>query len=67
MRKLRAYRKAARLSQSELAARVGVSREHITRLENGSTQGSVTLWLEIQSALKLSSKALLDAMEGDDK
>ena len=63
MRRLRDYRKAARLTQAELAFRVGVKREHITRLEKGETNGSVSLWLRIQEALKLSSKALIDAME----
>lgn len=62
MIKLRDYRKRAGLSQCELAELVGVKRVHIARLETGRTNGSVSLWLRIQDALHLSSKALLDAM-----
>lgn len=37
------FRKAARLSQEELAAKVGVTRQTITSLENGKYQASLLL------------------------
>lgn len=63
MKKLRDYRKRARMTQAELAELVGCKRVNITRLEAGAINGSVSIWLRIQDALKLSSKELLDAMK----
>lgn len=63
MKKLHDYRKRARMTQAELAELVGCKRVNITRLETGVINGSVSIWLRIQDALKLSSKELLDAMK----
>lgn len=63
MKKLRDYRKRARLTQAELAEMVGCKRVNIARIETGVINGSVSLWLRIQDALKLSSNELIDALK----
>lgn len=45
--KIKKYREQARMTQSELAARVGVRRETIVHLENGRYNPSLKLAMEI--------------------
>ena len=67
MKRLRYYRKRAGLTQTELAELVGCKRVNITRIETGAINGSVSIWLRIQEALKLSSKQLLDALKDEEE
>ena len=45
--KVKEYREAARMTQSELAAQVGVRRETILHLENGRYNPSLKLAMDI--------------------
>ncbi|MBQ9268620.1 MAG: helix-turn-helix transcriptional regulator [Oscillospiraceae bacterium] len=56
---IKAARKAARLSQSELAARIGKSLRTVQGYENGETEPSITMIHEIAAALDVPSSSLL--------
>lgn len=51
--RLRDLRKAAKLSQKELSARIGVSRSLLSRIECGKAESSVSLVVKIVRELNL--------------
>jgi len=51
--KVRRARLLARMTQAELAERVGCSRNHLSSIENGVHVPSLRLWLRLQELLKL--------------
>ncbi len=52
-------RKAADLSQSELAERTGLSSQHISNIETGRTDVSLVAFVDIANALSVSADSLL--------
>lgn len=50
---LRDARRDARLTQSELAERLGVNKSYVSRVENGITSPSVAMFYRIANALGL--------------
>lgn len=56
---LKRRRKAAGMSQRELAAAIGCSRENYCKLEAGTNAGSMKLWISIQKALDISPEDIL--------
>lgn len=53
-------RKAAGVSIEELALKVGVSRSHLWRVENHSTQVSIAILYKVARGLGIPPKDLLD-------
>lgn len=62
--RLRAARDASGLSQERLAARAGVSRETVRRLEHSANEGRVTTILKLAKALDVPVAALLGEEAG---
>ena len=60
---LQHHRKAAGLTQAQLAERVGVSRKTINTVENQVFVPSTTLALKLAKALKVSVHALFELAE----
>ena len=54
------WRKYRGLTQSALAAMVGVAQNHLSDVENGKRSGSVQLWLKLSRALEVPVDALVD-------
>ena len=61
--RIREYREAARMTQTELAARVGVRRETIVHLENGRYNPSLKLAMDIAKVFGTTVEELF-AFEG---
>jgi transcriptional regulator with XRE-family HTH domain len=59
-RRINAYRGTAKLTQEELAERVGVTPETISRLERGTASTSVRTLVAIASALGVELRDLAD-------
>lgn len=55
---LKAYRKSQRLTQKEMAARIDISREYYSRLEQGVGRPSITLLERICSSIAIPSEKL---------
>lgn len=53
-------RKQKRIRQADLAAQIGVSREHLSAVENGRETPSISLLEKIAAALGVSVAELLD-------
>lgn len=56
---IRKYRKAHRLSQEQLAERIGISVTHMSHIETGNTKLSLPVLVELSKALEVSADALL--------
>lgn len=59
-KKLYMFRHSMKLSQSEMAQRIGCSRATYSSIECGSRNGTMTFWNKLQRAFNLS-----DAMKGE--
>ena len=57
--RIKHYRNLKHLSQEQLAEAIGVSREHIARIEAGTKLPSLDLLVAIANALHISSDELL--------
>ncbi len=58
-RRLQELRKMNRITQEELAVKVGVDKLHISRMERGVAACSIDLLLELSYALRVSTDYLL--------
>lgn len=58
-RRIRAYRKKARMSQQTLGERTDYSVQHISHIENGTTKLSVECLFQIANALNISLDELV--------
>lgn len=56
---LKKARKAAGLTQKQLAERVGCSRENYAMLETGKSDGSIKVWKAIREALNITPEDIL--------
>ena len=54
-------RKQQHLTQGELALKVGITREHLNRIEKGKEQGSMRTLARIASALNIPLTELLES------
>lgn len=59
-KRITALRKAAGMSQTELAAKIGRERQNVNRLEKGGTSPTLSSLLDIASALNVTVSHLLD-------
>ena len=57
--RIRKYRKAANLSQEQLAERIGISVTHMSHIETGNTKLSLPVFVEIAEELSVQTDALL--------
>lgn len=55
---LRAARKAAGLTQQQLADRLGIGLRHYKKIECGETLGSIPLWDEMEDMLDVNQRVL---------
>ena len=53
-------RKAAELTQEQLAAKVGISREYLARLEGGAHEPTLTTIVKVARALGVTPGSLID-------
>lgn len=60
---LREFRKKANLSQEKLAQESNLDRTYISLLERGLRQPSITTVFQLSAALKISSTAIISALE----
>lgn len=58
-KRIRAARKAAGLSQEELAEKIWISVTHMSHIETGSTKLSLPVLVDIAGALNVSTDSLL--------
>jgi transcriptional regulator with XRE-family HTH domain len=58
-RKLRTLRHARRLTQEQLAAKAGLSREYLARLETARQDPSLSTLKKLAKALRVTAAALL--------
>lgn len=56
---IRKYRKAHRMSQEQLAEKVGISVTHMSHIETGNTKLSLQVFTDIAKALEVSTDDLL--------
>ena len=57
--RIRKFRRARGLSQEQLAERVGISITHMSHIETGNTKLSLSVFVDIASALEVQADALL--------
>lgn len=57
--RIRRIRKAHKLSQEELAERVGISTTHMSHIETGNTKLSLPVFVDIAEALDVQTDSLL--------
>lgn len=55
-------RKAAGMTQDELAGKLGIGRRQLIRIERGESDGSLGLWIRVKAALDLNSEQLMRCM-----
>lgn len=59
MRKnLQAARKAAGLTQQEMADRLGIGLRHYKKIESGETLGSIEIWDELEDLFSVHQRVL---------
>ena len=63
--RVRKCRKLAEITQEELANRIGVDRNHISRIERGAKACSIDLLVELSAALHVSTDYLLTGQSID--
>lgn len=63
---LKVFRIIRKLSQSEMAERLGYERAYYGHVERGYQQGSPAFWGRLQQAFDLSDKELQELKEIDD-
>ena len=56
---IRAYRKAKKLSQEQLAEKIGISPTHMSHIETGSTKLSLPVLVDIAAVLEVQTDKLL--------
>ncbi len=59
-RNIAKFRKAAKLSQNELAEKLNISREHLAKIETAKRNVSLKLLFRLCSCLNISEKDLFD-------
>lgn len=57
--RIRKYRKAQKLSQEQLAERIGISVTHMSHIETGNTKLSLQVFYDISNALNVCADDLL--------
>ena len=57
--RIRKYRKAYKLSQEQLAEKVGISPTHMSHIETGNTKLSLSVLVSIANVLSVQTDALL--------
>ena len=57
--RIRRIRKAHKLSQEELAEKVGISTTHMSHIETGNTKLSLPVFVDIAEALDVQTNSLL--------
>ena len=57
--RIRKYRKAYRMSQSQLSEAVGISVTHLSHIETGNTKLSLSVFLALADGLGVSADSLL--------
>jgi transcriptional regulator with XRE-family HTH domain len=57
---IKKHRSAAKISQEELAARIGVDQAYVSRLEAGDMNATITTLQQVASALSIDLKGLVD-------
>lgn len=57
--RIRRIRKAHKLSQEELAEKVGISTTHMSHIETGNTKLSLPVFVDIAKALEVQTDSLL--------
>lgn len=57
--RIRRIRKAHKLSQEELAEKVGISTTHMSHIETGNTKLSLPVFVDIAEALEVQTDSLL--------
>lgn len=57
--RIRKFRKAANLSQEQLAEQIGISVTHMSHIETGNTKLSLPVFVEIARVLSVQTDALL--------
>ena len=57
--RIRKKRKAQGLSQEDLAEKIGISTTHMSHIETGNTKLSLSVFVDIASALEVQADALL--------
>ena len=65
--RVRKYRKACRLSQEELAEKVGISTTHMSHIETGNTKLSLQVLVDLSAALEISTDTLLSDAPSESK
>lgn len=56
--RLKAARKAAGMTQQQVAELLGIGLRHYKKLESGESLGSIDLWDEIEDMFKVNQRAL---------
>ncbi len=63
--RIRKFRKANKLSQEQLAEKIGISVTHLSHIETGNTKLSLSVFVAIAEALSVQADELLyDAPDG---
>ena len=57
--RIRKFRKAYRLSQEQLAEKVGISTTHMSHIETGNTKFSLPLFVKLANVLSIQTDELL--------
>ena len=57
--RIRKFRKAYRLSQEQLAEKVGISTTHMSHIETGNTKLSLPLFVKLANVLSIQTDELL--------
>ena len=65
--RIRKFRKAYRLSQEQLAEKVGISTTHMSHIETGNTKLSLPVFVDIAKALCVQTDELLHDTPKKDK
>lgn len=64
---LKIFRVERKLSQEEMAKKIGCSRASYSAIESGQRGGRKTFWDDLQKAFLIDSDAMWDLMKNDEK